>query len=119
MRYRADLLFAMELPTAERRLPGLAPAKTQPPHHPQPHHQSSGIVDVPPLAHAYPGMESDGALDYALSASQGDVQEVGVELKIDRRIQYGKQPLERLAAHELVGGSHVCERAPAKVLELE
>src|ERR1019366_10398373 len=100
-------------------LPALSPAKTHPPHHPQSHHHCSAVVDVPPFAHADTGMEGDGRLDDALTVSQRHVQEVGVELEIDGRVEHGKQPLKRSAADQFVGGSYVRECAPAQVLQLE
>src|ERR1039457_6817402 len=100
-------------------LPALSPAKTQPPHHPQSHHHCSAVVDVPPFAHADTGMEGDGRLDDALTVSQPNDEEGGVEVEIDGRVQHGKQPLKRLAANQFVGGPYVRECAPAKVLEFE
>src|SRR5260370_16697332 len=123
--YRADLRLLsgawspMGAGAGWSLLAALSPAKTEPPKHPQPHHQCSAIIDVPPLAQADSGMECDGTLDDAYSASECDVHEVGVELEVDFRIQVRQQTLKRFAADQLESGSNVGERSPAQVLQLE
>ncbi len=64
-------------------------------------------------------MERDRALEQDEVVVERGVEEMRVELEIDRRLQLAEQRHQSLAPAQLVGGSDVGDRAAAEMLGLE
>src|SRR5437867_5797484 len=87
--------------------------------HAQAQPRGNAVVDVAAFAGAHARVKGNGALQNAQPCLEGRIQEIGVELQVDPRIQAVKQIAQGVVATELVRRADVCERDRAEMLQLE
>ena len=98
-------------PTAQK-----APAKYDAHDHTQSNLQRPTIVGIAALAFTHARMKGNWTLNDGQPQLHRDIEQMGIELEVDSRIDRAEQARDRPTPDKLIGGTYVGDRGESQVL---